>query len=78
MSIFLVCCMIATAGWLAISLLGRVQTSGGKDSVQNFSRALDAISPGSKRAGARRPVATRSRRQARTTSRRARDQLTRR
>jgi hypothetical protein len=45
MSTILVFCVIATAAWLVMSLIGRSSSSGPKDSVEDFSRALSALSP---------------------------------
>lgn len=63
MSTILVFCVLATAGWLVLSLLGRVSDAGPKDSVDDFSRALSALAsdpgarpPGSPRPRSRRPA----------------------
>jgi hypothetical protein len=44
MSTILVLCVVAAAVWVAVSLVGR-SSSGPKDSVEDFSRALSALSP---------------------------------
>jgi hypothetical protein len=56
MSTILVFCVLATAAWLVLSLVGRASDAGSKDSVDEFSRALSALaaSPQQGRAPVRR------------------------
>jgi hypothetical protein len=54
MSTILVFCVIASAAWLVMSLISRSSSSGPKDSVEDFSRALSALSP--QDPAARRPA----------------------
>jgi hypothetical protein len=61
MSTILVLCVIAAAAWVAVSLTGRPRTAR-KDSVEDFSRALSALSP--ERAVVRQRVAPARRRAA--------------
>lgn len=56
MSLLLLLCVAAAAVWVALSVAGRAR-SGPKDSVEDFSRALSALSP--QPVPARRPAARR-------------------
>jgi hypothetical protein len=61
MTTLLILCVLVTAGWLAASLIGRARVAGSRDSVQDFSRAMTAISPHAAHRAAARYARSRAR-----------------